>query len=256
MRESFWDDVARAFGGYGSGATYASAFPNGNPEQRFREILHDLSDPSRVALDVGCADGRFTLSIAAMFRQIVAIDSSPEMLSVARRLQREAGVSNVAFEGRDAFDSQLDSASFDVVYNRRGPDSHAEVYRVLKPDGVLVLMTIGERDCRAIKEVFGRGQDFEDWHVSRLDAERDVLSKLGFDVVEARDYEYAEFYASTRDLQLLLRSTPILGGFEPPQDEGLLDQYVAAWTTERGIRLDRHRVVISARKSDQRWHRP
>jgi hypothetical protein len=41
---------------------------------------------------------------------------------------------------------------------------------------------------------------------------------------------------------------PILVDYDPHGDRGRLEEYVRCHSTERGIRLDRHRVVVVARK--------
>ena len=67
MKNNFYDKVAKKFGGYHTDARYPKEYPNGDPEKVFKEKLLELSGKNKVVLDVGCADGRFTLSIASNF---------------------------------------------------------------------------------------------------------------------------------------------------------------------------------------------
>lgn len=64
MSQNFYDKVAKKFGGYGYGIgpAYKSEYPAGDPEKVFKEKLLELSSKEKIALDIGCADGKFTLS--------------------------------------------------------------------------------------------------------------------------------------------------------------------------------------------------
>ena len=98
MNANFYNKVAKKFGDYGStGSHYISEYPDENPEEVFKEKLIALSGKDKTALDIGCADGRFTLTIAAYFNKIIAIDMSDGMLSAAVKLQRKLNVTNVVF---------------------------------------------------------------------------------------------------------------------------------------------------------------
>lgn len=92
MSYKFYDKVAKKFGDYGStGSMRTKECLDREPEDVFKEKLLKESSKDKIALDVGCADGRFTLSIAPNFKKIIAIDLSEGMLSSARKLQKEKG---------------------------------------------------------------------------------------------------------------------------------------------------------------------
>lgn len=69
MSENFYDKVAKKFGGYGysTNPMYTSEYPSGEPEKVFKDKLLGLSSKDKTALDIGCADGKFTLAIAPFF---------------------------------------------------------------------------------------------------------------------------------------------------------------------------------------------
>lgn len=249
MSYKFYDKVAKKFGNYSTGAKRTKECLGKEPEDVFKEKLLKVSGKDKVALDVGCADGRFTLSIAPNFKKIIAIDLSKGMLSAAKILQKEKRVKNVSFEIQDAHKTTYIDASFDIVYSRRGPSSFPEALRLLKPGGYFVEIDIGEKDCQEIKEIFGRGQDYGKWDIPRIVRDRKGLEKAGFKPVFAKDYFCDEYYASYEDLDLFLQGVPVFEDFDSEKDRHLLEKYVARFKTEKGIKLPRHRVVTVSRRT-------
>lgn len=251
----FYDKVAKKFGRYQTPHKNTVEYPHGNPEEAFRTKLLECSGKDKTALDLGCADGRFTLSIAPHFKKIVAIDLSKRMLSVARKSQKEKRITNVSFEEQDANHTPYSNETFDIVYSRRGPTPYKEIKRLLKLNGFLVEISIGEMDAKEIKLVFGRGQLYGRDQLYGKDGMEKVkgnsvknLEKLGFKVLFAEDYFYTEYYPTYKDLDLFLQGVPIFEDFDSEKDKERLLEYVRKNSTEKGIRLPRHRVVILAQK--------
>jgi len=67
-------------------------------------------------------------------------------------------------------------------------------------------------------------------------------------VLFGQNFLFDEYYASYHDLDLFLQGVPIFEDFDSEKDRKLLEAYVAASQTEKGIRLPRHRIVIVAVK--------
>ncbi len=248
MTKNFYNKVASKFGKYHTGAKYTKEYQDKDPEKVFKEKLLELSGKSKIALDVGCADGRFTLSVAPYFQKIVAIDLSAGMLDAARKLQAKEDVKNVSFEEQNAKKTTYENGAFDIVYSRRGPTPFIEFYRLLKSGGCLIGINIGEKDCQEIKEVFGRGQDYGEWDSSRLKKDKKKLEEVGFEVVFSQDYFYVEYFTSYEDFDLFLQGVPIFEDFDSEKDRKFLEEYVAKFGTEKGIKFPRHRVVLVAKK--------
>lgn len=248
MSTNFYNKVAKKFGNYHTGAKYITEYPSGEPDKVFKEKLLGLSGKDKIVLDVGCADGRFTLSIAPYFQRVTAIDLSTGMLNAARKLQQEKTVKNVSFEEQNASKTTYADSTFDLVYSRRGPTPFSEFHRLLKPGGYVVEIEIGEKDCQAIKEIFGRGQGYNEWNTSRLEIDKRELKSVGFEVIFVQDYFYNEFYASYEDLDLFLQGVPIFEDFNSEKDRKYLEEYTAKFKTEKGISFPRHRVVTVAKR--------
>jgi ubiquinone/menaquinone biosynthesis C-methylase UbiE/DNA-binding transcriptional ArsR family regulator len=111
------------------------------------QLLPALLDPEVVVGDLGCGSGRIAATIAPYARSLVAVDSSPEMLEVARA--RLAGFDNVQVVQGRIEDLPLEPASLDLalvvhlLHHVADPSAAlAEVARVLRPGGRVVVADV------------------------------------------------------------------------------------------------------------------
>ena len=160
MSEEFWNRIAEQIGYDHSHINKKVVGESG--EAKFREVLTGKAKNSLV-LDVGCADGSFTIDIADSTRHVTGVDNSPKMIERAEQNAKNRGKTNVKFAVMDVENLEFDGNSFDVTYSRRGPGtgstkSLTECRRVLKPGGMFIEITIGEIDCRDLGKIFGRCQ--------------------------------------------------------------------------------------------------
>jgi len=124
-------------------------------EGKFRRTLVELAGlkPGQSVLDVGCGTGSLAIEAAKAVGpagSVVGIDPSPEMIGRAKSKARRRA--NVRFEIAPAQSLPFADASFDVVLSslvlhQLPPESlhvvKAEIARVLKPSGRLLLVDIG-----------------------------------------------------------------------------------------------------------------
>ena len=246
MSGQFYDKVTRKFGTFQGVPRPLTSYPQGDPEELFEQKLLELSGTDKVALDLGCGDGRFTLRMAVYFREIVGIDSSVERLKRAQAEQQLQGRNNVRFEQQDASQTSFAANVFDLVYSRRGPTPYQECSRITKPHGYFLTISIGEKDAWELKQTFGRGQGYGAWKTSALQLAAERLQQAGFAVVYRQDVLYDEYYASYHDLDVFLQGVPIFEDFDSEQDKTRLQTYVAKFQTDKGIQLPRHRFLFIA----------
>jgi len=248
MSTKFYNKVARKFGGYHTPAKYIKKYIGEAPEDVFKAKLLEISGPQKIALDVGCADGRFTLSVAGIFKKIYAIDLSEGMLTAANKFKKEEKVTNVDFLRMDASKTSFPDSSFDLIYDRRGPTFYQEFYRLLKSGGYYLEGGIGEKDVIDIKKAFGRGQGYGNWSESRLKRDVKELEQTSFKLLYKGEYTYDEFYSTYKDLDIFLQGVPIFPDFDSEKDKKLLEKYAKAFTKPDGIWMGRHRIVVLAQK--------
>jgi ArsR family transcriptional regulator len=111
------------------------------------QLLPALLDPEVAVGDLGCGSGRLAATIAPYARSVVAVDSSPEMLEVARA--RLASFDNVQIVQGRIEELPLEPASLDLalvvhlLHHVADPSAAlAEVARVLRPGGRLVVADV------------------------------------------------------------------------------------------------------------------
>jgi 2-polyprenyl-3-methyl-5-hydroxy-6-metoxy-1,4-benzoquinol methylase len=132
--------------------------------------------PPLVVADAGCGEGYLALEAARWAEQVIAIDSSRDVLKRARQLARKRGVSNITWrEGRiEAL--PLEDGSVDVVLLSQAlhhvpkPEvALGDAVRALKPGGTVLLLELRAHGQDWVRERLGdrwlgfRDESLEDW---------------------------------------------------------------------------------------------
>lgn len=125
------------------------------PHLALRAMAGDVA--GRDVLDLGCGTGAMSELLGPMGARITAVDLAPQMVDRARaRLAGTPGI--VRLDAMDAQALDLPSASFDLVVAALSlmfcpdhPAAFAEVHRVLRPGGRLVMACWGRADqCESV----------------------------------------------------------------------------------------------------------
>ncbi|GAB6102083.1 class I SAM-dependent methyltransferase [Thermococcus atlanticus] len=112
------------------------------------------------ALDLGCGTGNYTAELHRRGFYVVGLDASERMLEIARKK-----LPSVRFIHGDAYHLPFPEESFDVVLSvtmfefiHRPEEVVAEIYRVLKPGGEVIIGTMNGRSLwflfKRIKSIF------------------------------------------------------------------------------------------------------
>ena len=121
-----------------------------------------------------------------------------------------------------------------------------EVFRVLKAGGIFVSEDISFNDCQELKDIFNRGQDYNEPPLYKK-IMNDCL-EAGFSEIKFIKFEEIEYYKSIDDLKYLLHNTPILNGFDEKKDNVNLQKYIDKFSTKKGIRLNRRLYAFTLKK--------
>lgn len=149
------------------------------------QAVADLADlePDDALLDVACGSGLFLRRLAAHVQRVAGVDLSSVQVGLARRLLRErieAGTAEVV-EGDAAALPWPDNAFSVVTCNclfcvAEAERAVAEMYRVLRPGGRLVLATDFHNDPAAARQS-EREWGWRAWTEPEL---RTLLEQAGF----------------------------------------------------------------------------
>jgi SAM-dependent methyltransferase len=115
--------------------------------------LLDRLRPGLDLLDVGCGPGTITADLAALVApgRVVAVDTEPDVVEVARGIAAERGVDNVSFAVGDVYSLADGDDSFDVVH------AHQVLQHLQDPVAALSEM---RRVCRSDGVVAARDSDY------------------------------------------------------------------------------------------------
>ncbi len=140
-----------------------------------------FADREWVAGDLGCGTGQVTAALAPFVARVIAVDASAAMLQAAKK--RLQGLDNVdlrrgELEALPIDEGRLDAATLMLVlhYVPEPERALAEVARVLKPHGRLIIVDMQPHDRENYRQQMGHvWLGFSDEHLQRL------LTEAGFE---------------------------------------------------------------------------
>jgi excisionase family DNA binding protein len=114
----------------------------------FSQIKVEKED---IVADIGAGTGYLTIELAKKAAQVIAVDNSSQMLSVAREEAGKAGLSNIHFLEGNAEELPLENETMDMVFANMllhhvndPPIVFREMYRILKSGGKVMVTDISE----------------------------------------------------------------------------------------------------------------
>jgi SAM-dependent methyltransferase len=226
-------------------------------------------------LDVGCGTGLTTRDAAraAVAGRALGVDLSAEMLEHARRISREEGLGNVAFEQGDAQVHAFAPGGFDMAISRFGSMFFADpvtafgnIGNALRPGGRLVLLVWQAREhnewTTTIRAAIAGGADLPPppaggpFSLADPAVAGGILAAAGFTDVGFTDVREPVYYGPDADVAFDvvrgLRSTKdLLAGMDPAQAEAAADRLratLAAHQTGAGVLFGARAWIIAARR--------
>ena len=172
-----------------------------------RELISKLTlQGHELVLDVGCGDGKVTAEIAAHVPQgsVTGIDSSNEMIELARGVFPSGRYTNLSFQVLDAKSLPFRNR-FDVVFSNAALHwikDHkpviAGIQRSLKPGGRILLQMGGRGNAAAILAVLDEMMVLDEW--------RDCFSDFSFSYGFYSPEEYRQWIkeAGLREIRIEL----------------------------------------------------
>lgn len=223
----------------------------------FYEKIREYSNEKSLCLDIGTGGGEKVLANYPDVGMIIATDFSKEMIKTAKENSKKFLNRNIRFTKMDNLNMEFPKETFDLISARHTVINGKQIYDCLVEDGVLVIEGVDKNDCWEIKELFGRGQAYND-EISISEKDYQDLKTAGFKKIEKVEILKNEYYQTAEDLMALLLKAPILDDFSDINNENfkhkkiiekdLFDEYVAKNRTEKGILLKRVLYGIVAKK--------
>lgn len=219
------------------------------PWNLFEEIIH-YSNPQKTLLDIGCGTGFKLVHLSSYFKEITGFDISLDMLTCAKQIFKKNQINNIDLIQGNSQMLPFEKHQFDVVTCMLSRWSIEEIFRVVKPNGVVIIEDIGCEDKKEFKILFGK--DKEGWRGQNLNYEknnflesyRQMFTQF-FKKVSLCNGFWNTFYTETVILELLT-CTPTIRAFHPHLDEAAIKNALEKFQTPQGIKLQQNRILICA----------
>lgn len=223
----------------------------------FYEKIKEYTNKESICLDLGTGGGEKVLRYYPEVGKIYATDFSTEMIKTANENKKMYPNRNINFLQMDNLNMTFQDKMFDLISARHTVIDAKQIYKALKDNGILIIEGVDQKDCWELKELFGRGQAFNDkTPISKIDYNN--LKDAGFTKIELIEVREDEYYETEEDLLALLLKTPILDDFSEENntnfqhrkeiEKELFDKYVNEYKTDKGILLKRVLYGIVAKK--------
>ncbi|SCB58415.1 Ubiquinone/menaquinone biosynthesis C-methylase UbiE [Rhizobium aethiopicum] len=230
--------------------------------------------PGDRVLDIGCGAGQTTREAAraALQGEAVGVDTSDEMLDVARRRSAAEGLRNVVFEQADAQFHPFPAASFDLCISRFGvmffadpAAAFANIGLAMRPGARLVWMVWQSRERNpwsgAIRQALTHGTAVsaggpDPFSLGDPTIAKDLLSAAGFTSIDFADVREPVYYGPNVDA-----ASEALAGFylvkdalahtdeAPGKALQRLRDLLEAHMTPEGVFFDSRAWIITARRA-------
>lgn len=205
-----------------------------------------------LCLDLGTGGGEKVLRYYPDVGTIIATDFSEEMLKTAKKNLEKYPNKRVKFTQMDNLKMTFPKETFDLISARHTVIDAKQIYNCLVEGGTLIIEGVDKKDCWELKELFGRGQDYND-EIAISDQDYNALKEAGFTHIEKIMVLENEYYQTEEDLLALLLKTPILNNFQDAKNKNMIEkdlfnQYVEKYKNEKGILLKRVLYGIVAKK--------
>lgn len=159
-------------------------------------VLSEFCEKGDVIVDCGCGEGYYTSAIAESlgYACMCGFDISKDALAIASKRSR-----NVEYAVASSFDIPLKDKSADIILEIFSPHSEKEFKRILKPNGLMVMVIPLEEHLFALKKAI-----YDTAYKNELsDYEID-----GFDLIKSEKIEYKIELNSNEDIKNLFCMTP------------------------------------------------
>lgn len=204
-------------------------------------------------LDIGCGTAFKIIPFCDKLRFIVGLEINKKLLLEASKNIQAKSAHNILLTHGSSELLPFADNQFDIVTVMLAPLNTLEIYRVLKPGGLVIAEKISDHDKKELKQLFGK-DDFgwrgylytgDTTHPQKDSIETSF--KRVFSKVSIQNGFWKTYY-TLENLVKLLEETPTIRNFDKVLDRSILDKVVESYMTEKGIGIIQNRLLVIAEK--------
>lgn len=216
------------------------------PAWSFPELARQEIAKAESLIDIDTGGGENLAGLRPLPTKTVATEAWAPNIAPATARLRPLGVEVRAHRHGDRLPAT--DGEFDLVLNRHGHFAPAEVWRVLRPDGVLLTQQVGaDNDLELNRALAARAVPHPD--ALTLDTATAALRSAGFQIVVAREARLAMVFRDVAAVVFQLRAIPWqVPGFDVDRYEHQLRRLHRSICEHGSFTAHHHRLLISARK--------
>ncbi len=167
--------------------------------EELARICAEHKSTDDILLDAGCGEGYYTGYLCKKGFSTIGVDISKFAVdSAAKRLARDEN-ENFFFMAASVFALPVKTGSVDILTNVFAPCAEAEYARVLKNDGVLVVVWAGERHLLGLKEAI-----YDSTHINTVRADLPESMQL----IDTSRVRYTATIEGREQIKALFAMTP------------------------------------------------
>lgn len=117
------------------------------------ELLSEYIPTDSTVIDAGCGEGYYTSQIARKQYFTVGFDISKYAVEAGAKRSKREGIDNVLFSVASVYTMPIFDESADAVVNIFAPCVDEEYSRVLKNNGILIVVQAGTKHLLGLKQV-------------------------------------------------------------------------------------------------------
>jgi SAM-dependent methyltransferase len=193
----------------------------------FQRLVRELAGPGKLALDLGCGDGRVAFLLAPLCKRVIGLDADAKLVEAAKQRAQRLGVGNVEFHAADlertAYSAWAPGGAELIaahLFLSRGMAQR--VHDALAPGGAFVFTGFGPRQWQEAggSSFAHREADVRSW----LEQAHLRVEQLGVEDTKVRFRELAEArsYLGEERVRQWLK-------------DGRWDKLVSSFPKERGL---------------------
>jgi ubiquinone/menaquinone biosynthesis C-methylase UbiE len=175
-----------------SAQTYSTFDDSYYPARLKLDLLKKYAKKSFRCLDIGIANGIYSIPLSSFVQFVDGVDISEKMLAKCKIEMDRFGISNIALHNNSAEDLPFENDTYDLVFSfatlaviPNVDESFREISRVLKPGGFAILDITGKRNLSRIHwGKYYRSIGHFGMHSFSLPDIEKKFESLGFELVE------------------------------------------------------------------------